>query len=206
MDIEEITLYLPKRFGLVLSLLTALGNEPIEGRTRLVKMLLLLQEKLKDIYKHELDSSYTFIPHFFGPFPLDIFFDIELAKKMGLIEERKEKDGNLTLVLTENGKEKALSYNIEEMKIAVPKHWDEKWRIVIFDIPETLKGKREILRFRLKGLGFYELQKSVFVYPFNCYNEIEYIVEFYQIRKFVRFIVADFIDNELHLKEHFGLK
>ena len=123
-----------------------------------------------------------------------------------LIEERKEKNGNLTLVLTENGKEKALSYNIEEMKIAVPKHWDEKWRIVIFDIPETLKGKREILRFRLKGLGFYELQKSVFVHPFNCYNEIEYIVEFYQIRKFVRFIVADFIDNELHLKEHFGLK
>ena len=91
------------------------------------------------------------------------------------------------------------------MSIKIPKQWDKKWRIVIFDIPEKLKKSREILRFQLKRLNFYELQKSVFVLPYSCKDEIEYIIEFYGIRRFVRFIVAESIDNELHLKKHFNL-
>jgi len=45
----------------------------------------------------------------------------------------------------------------------------------------------------------------VFVQPYDCKNEIEYIIEFYNIRKYVRFIIADSLDNELHLINHFKL-
>lgn len=122
-----------------------------------------------------------------------------------LVEEKQNKDGTITLILSEKGKRKALTYNIDEMQIKVPAHWDGKWRIVLFDIPETIRGSRETIRFYLKNLEFYEFQKSVFVHPFDCQNEIEYIIENFQLRKFVRFVVADFIDNELHLKKHFKL-
>lgn len=125
--------------------------------------------------------------------------------KMIEMKYDKKKDA-VAVVLTDKGKKKALTYDLDKMEIKKPQKWDRKWRIVLFDIPESNKKERDGLRYRLKRLGFFEYQKSVFVHPYDCKNEIDYIVEFWFIRKFVRFIIADFLDNELHLKHHFGLK
>ena len=125
--------------------------------------------------------------------------------KSKFLEERENKDGSFTIVLTENGKRKALTYKIDEIKIKKVQKWNKKWRIVLFDVPEKKKKVREALRHHLKNFDFFEYQKSVFVNPYDCKNEIEYIIEFYNIRKYVRFITADSLDNELHLKHHFGL-
>ncbi len=122
-----------------------------------------------------------------------------------LIKEKENADGTITLILTDSGKEKALTYDLDKMEIKKPKQWDGKWRIVLFDIPEKIKKTREAIRGHLKKLGFYELQKSVFVYPYDCKKEIEYLIEFYDIRRFVRFVIADSIDNELHIKKNFYL-
>ena len=129
-------------------------------------------------------------------------FDLYRSK---MIEQKENNDGSLTIVLTENGKRKALTYQIDEMKIKKAQKWDKKWRIVLFDIPEKKKKIREAIRHHLKNLDFFEYQKSVFVQPYDCKNEIEYIIEFYNIRKYVRFIIADSLDNELHLINHFKL-
>lgn len=122
-----------------------------------------------------------------------------------LIAEKQNSDGTITIILTDKGKQKALTYDFENMEIKKPQKWDGKWRVVLFDIPENRKKLRESLRFHLKQLKFYEFQKSVFVHPYDCKDEIDYLIEFYDIRRFVRFIIADSIDNELHLKNHFGL-
>lgn len=122
-----------------------------------------------------------------------------------LIKEKENPDGTVTLVLTDKGKQKALTYDLDKMEIKKPKQWDKKWRVVLFDIPEKIKKTREAIRIHLKNLGFYEFQKSVFVHPYDCQDEIDYLIEFYDIRRFVRFIIADSIDNELHLKKHFDL-
>lgn len=123
-----------------------------------------------------------------------------------LIDEKQNSDGTITMVLSENGKRKALTYDLEKMEIKKPKQWDRKWRVVLFDIPDSRKKLREILRFHLKNLEFYEFQESVFVHPYDCKDEIDYLIEFYGIRKFVRFMIAESIDNELHLKNHFQLE
>ena len=125
--------------------------------------------------------------------------------KSKLITEKQNPDGTITIVLTSEGKKKALTYDLDKMRIKKPAKWDKKWRIVLFDIPNKKKKIRDILRFHLKKLGFYELQESVFVYPYDCKDEIDYLIEFYDIRKFVRFVIADSIDTELHLKSHFNL-
>ncbi|MBU2633112.1 hypothetical protein KJ751_01235 [Patescibacteria group bacterium] len=122
-----------------------------------------------------------------------------------LIKEKRNKDGSITLILTSQGKKKALTYDLDKIKIKKPQKWDKKWRVVLFDIPEDRKKTRDGLRYRLKQLDFCEFQKSVFVHPYDCEDEIDYIIELYDIRKFVRFIIAESLDNELHLKKHFGL-
>ena len=121
-----------------------------------------------------------------------------------LLEQRNNRDGTTTFVLSTEGKQVALTYNLENMTVS--KHpWDKKWRIVIFDIPEKLKKVRDALRYHLKRLGFIELQHSVFVLPFECHNEIEYIIEFYNARRFIRYIESQYIDNELDIKHKFHL-
>lgn len=122
-----------------------------------------------------------------------------------LVKEGYHKDGTTTLVLNENGKQKALRFNIDKLEIKEPAIWDGKWRIVMFDVPEKLRRLRDSLRLHFKKIGLIELQKSVFVYPYPCSKEIEFILEFYNARKHIRFVIADKIDNELHLKQKFKL-
>lgn len=122
-----------------------------------------------------------------------------------LVIEKDNADGSTTIVLTDKGKEKALTFNIESMSIPVPKKWDKKWRMVLFDIPEKRKAVRNALRETLRRLGFYEFQKSVFVYPYECKNEIDYVIEFFRVRPYVRTVATQELDNELHLKKVFEL-
>lgn len=125
--------------------------------------------------------------------------------KSRLICEHENLDGSLTMVLTDKGKNKAITFNIDNMEIKRPKIWDKKWHMVIFDIPEKKRQARDVLRETIKRLGFCEFQKSVFVYPFPCQNEIDYIIEYFDIRPWVRLVTAISLDNELHLQKLFNL-
>ncbi len=122
-----------------------------------------------------------------------------------LVSLKEREDGTFEMILSEKGKLKVLNYHFAKMKINPPS-WDKKWRLVISDIPEKLRKLRDALRERLKVLGFYELQKSVFVFPYECKNEIDFLIEFFQLRKYVRYAVIEFIDNDLHLRKIFNLK
>lgn len=122
-----------------------------------------------------------------------------------VIKEKTNKDGTVTIVLSEEGKKRAITYDIDNIKIKNPKKWDGKWRFILFDVPERKKIVRNALRHHLKSIGFFEFQKSVFVHPYDCKDEIDYIIEVHEVREFVRFVVAESVDNELHLKDVFGL-
>lgn len=130
--------------------------------------------------------------------------DIRELYRSRLIEAKENPDGSFSYKLTDNGKIKALTFHFQEMKIR--EHpWDGKWRIVIFDIPEKLRKGRDALREKLKDLGFYEFQKSVFVFPHECRDEIDFLIEFFELRKYVRYGVLESIDNDLHLRKIFHL-
>ncbi|OGZ18254.1 MAG: CRISPR-associated endonuclease Cas2 [Candidatus Nealsonbacteria bacterium RBG_13_37_56] len=121
-----------------------------------------------------------------------------------VIKRKENPDGSYTIILTEKGRLKVLTYYFEKIKIEGGK-WDGKWRLVIFDIPEKKRRGRDALRDKIREVGFYELQKSVFVFPYECKDEIDFIIEFFDLRKYVRFGILDSIDNELHLKKIFKL-
>lgn len=123
-----------------------------------------------------------------------------------LIDYKENDDGTVNLILTENGKNKALRYNLDKMKIKRPDRWDGLWRLVIFDVPESFKQGRHALSSKLKQLGFYPLQKSVFIYPYECKNEIDFIVEIFNLKPYVRFLIVKETDIDLDLKNKFKIK
>ncbi len=51
--------------------------------------------------------------------------------------------------------------------------WDGKWRIVGFDIEESERSLRNVLRQSLKLLGFGMLQKSLYISPLPVEGEVE---------------------------------
>ena len=94
--------------------------------------------------------------------------EIKRLYKRGLVEIIKRKNGVEEIRLTKKGKAKLVQYNIDQLKVEKPQKWDGKWRVVIFDIPVTKDQSRELLRRKMKQLGFYKLQNSVFVHPYPC--------------------------------------
>jgi len=116
-----------------------------------------------------------------------------------------EKRGKTVIKITKKGKERELKYQIDEIKINKPEKWDGYWRVVAFDIPEKYRGGRNALAGKLKEMGLYPLQKSVFIYPFECKNEIDFIGEFFNIRRFINYLVAQEVEEMERLKKYYNL-
>jgi len=123
-----------------------------------------------------------------------------------LIDYKENNDDTITLVLTDSGKNKVLRYNLDKIEIRKPAQWDKLWRVVIFDIPESFKKGRNALAAKLKQLGFYPLQKSVFIHPYECKDEVDFIVEVFDLGHYVRFLIVKETDIDLDLKNKFKLR
>ncbi len=127
---------------------------------------------------------------------------IRYLKRHGYIEhfvEGKEK----YFELTPKGMEKLERQNIENLQICRPEAWDGLWRIVIFDISEKHKTSRDILRNCIIKLGFEMIQESVYVYPFECTNEITKIASTLSESKNVLITISQVIQGEDMLIEKF---
>jgi len=132
----------------------------------------------------------------------DTFYNL---KKRGLITIEK-KNRNLYMFLTEEGKKEAGKYQINDLEIKRPKKWDKKWRLIIFDIPENFKIKRDLFRGKIKELGFYQLQKSVWAYPYPCEKEINILKGFLGFRdKNLIILTVEKIENSENLRKFFNL-
>lgn len=122
-----------------------------------------------------------------------------------LVKEKKHKDGTTTMMLTHEGKQMALRYNLNTLKLSKKKKWAGKWYVVMYDIPEHKRKLRKILMQRLKALGFIELQRSVFAYPHDCRKEIEYVIEAYDAREYIRCMEVTHIDDDSVLRKRFKI-
>lgn len=138
-----------------------------------------------------------------GYYPSRIDNTLKRLHKQKLISI-SDQDGKIKIELTEDGKRKVLAYKLEEMQLKRDK-WDKWWRVVIFDIPEKKKPARDFLRKKMTELGFYMLQKSVFVTPWECRDEIDFIKHYYDVGSCVTLIKAKTFDQEDLVKNYFEL-
>lgn len=123
----------------------------------------------------------------------------------GFIEIEK-KNHQIYISLTEKGKKKANWLQVDALKIKKPRKWDGQWRMVIFDIAQLKRFYREAFRGKLKQLDFYPLQKSVWIHPFDCRDEIELLRDFFGLKeKEVRLVLAHDVGKDDWLRKIFGL-
>lgn len=121
-------------------------------------------------------------------------------KREKYIEIIEEGDEKMKVKLTNRGEKRIVAFSLEAISIKKPEKWDGKWRLVIFDIPNRYKPAREALRGKMKELGFRQLQKSVWIYPFECEDEILFISEVFQVERYVEIITAEKMLHENILK------
>lgn len=126
-------------------------------------------------------------------------------KRQGLVEVIKEGENEITVRLNYKNKKKIKKFSSDLIVIPKLKRWDKKWRVIIFDVPVKHNKARRAMTGKLKELGLYQFQKSVWVYPFPCEDEVLFVANFFQIDKFVNILVAQEVLNDCKLKRFFGL-
>lgn len=119
---------------------------------------------------------------------------------------RKIKNGKEEFVVTEMGKHQLESYLLDDLRITPQKKWDEKWRVLMFDIPEKQKKARDAVSFTLNEVGMMTIQNSTFISPYPCKNEIDFVTNFYKVTEHVIYFETDNIECKDDLLAHFALK
>lgn len=130
---------------------------------------------------------------------------IEKLERQKLIKISLNQRNQKVVRLTNLGKHKLKEYRLENLVIEKPKKWDRKYRLIIFDIKEWKRQKRDRIRQWLEKLGFVRLQNSVWVYPYDCQEVISLLKANYQIGKEVLYVEANYLENDWQLKKIFGL-
>jgi len=116
----------------------------------------------------------------------------------------EEKNGKRYARITEKG-ERMLQMETEKVAIAKKRRWDRRWRVVTFDIPERRKSVRVSLRRFMQEYGFVRLQDSVWIYPYDCEDLIALAKANFRIGADVLYMIVERLENDKHLREHFGL-
>ncbi len=98
--------------------------------------------------------------------------------------------------VTEEGHAYLKKFEFDDMRLRPAGRWDGKWRMVIFDIPETLVRERNALRQKLRDLGFHQLQKSAWIYPHECHDEIDSISQFLAIDRHVVYLESESVGQQ----------
>ncbi len=83
--------------------------------------------------------------------------------------------------------------------------WDGKWRVVVFDVWENTRSKRDALRYEIKNFGFIQLQRSVWIYPHECWGFIELLKTNLSFGKNIRYMVLEKLDHDDKLRKFFKL-
>jgi len=126
-------------------------------------------------------------------------------KRRGLIEITSETKG-LVARLTKKGRGKMEELNLQTLRVKTSKKWDGKWWVVAADIPtHDYRWAADLFRKKVKQIGFYPLQKTLWFYPYNPIKEIEYVANYFGIGQFVTAMEVSRIDkdDERKLKKFF---
>ena len=78
----------------------------------------------------------------------------------------------------------------------------------MFDIPTKPKiynQAREALRLKIKELGFFQMQKSAWVCPYECEDELLFVAELYHVEKYIEVLTVEKLLHESILKRKFRL-
>lgn len=136
-------------------------------------------------------------------YPCDLGKVIQRLKSHGYVCLEETRSGS-ALRLTTAGQQLLVHYELRENPIKIPKRWDGKWRIIIFDVKEERRYLRDRVREQLQQWGFYQLQKSVWVYPYECEELIELLKTGHRLRHDLLYLTVVDMAQDKKQRKHFG--
>jgi len=110
------------------------------------------------------------------------------------------------LQITPKAKQRLRQVRPHRFSVVKPDSWDKSWRLVMYDIPEKYKSSRNVIAKELRQAGFWQLQRSVWIFPHECRAEVEALALHLGVDKFVTYMKVEHIDNQKALIEKFKIK
>ena len=101
------------------------------------------------------------------------------------------------LSITEQGLRKLASLSFSPIQLHGS--WDRKWRLIVFDVPESKREFRYQIRRLIKQLGFVQLQRSVWIHPLSCENEFSLLKEAFSEEDSLLLLT---VEDQPHLKKY----
>lgn len=138
----------------------------------------------------------------------DRFSCEDVAQKLYYLRQKKLiktiiKNNEKFYEITKKGCEAIAWDKIDEVAKRQTGKWDGYLRIVMFDVPLDKKTTREIIRRKLQNIGFIQEQKSVFIYPFECKEEIDAISYFCSSKTYIKYLVVQIIEGQEEILQKF---
>jgi len=125
---------------------------------------------------------------------------IRYLKSRGYVQIISNSEKGMQVKITRSGKSVVKYVDIATIRLEKPQMWDKKWRVVIFDIPNYKSKNRNAFREKIKELGFRLVQKSVWIYPYECREQLMILRKFYDIEKYVTYLeTTDSEDEDMWL-------
>ena len=120
----------------------------------------------------------------------------------------KRAGNDYEIMLTDKGEKHLGRINFENIKIRPPKIWDGKFWLVAVDIPVKYKIGADSFREKIKELGLFALQKSLWFYPFDPRGEIEFVARMFGLSEYVTEMKIEHLDknDETVIREYFKEK
>ena len=115
-------------------------------------------------------------------------------KRQGLVHITKS-GGEIHYTLTPAGAYRLQEVIVDELVIPRPSNWDKRWRLVAFDIPIAQSRSRQKFVVKLQALNFTMLQKSLWVHPFPCFDQIEQLAGHYNVFRYCSLMEIDRLDE-----------
>lgn len=109
------------------------------------------------------------------------------------------------VVLTKRGQDLLKLIQIKDIELIKPEKWDSIWHLVSYDIPEKKKKERDFFRFKITELGFKQIQDSLWVYPFECREEIAIISQTLGLSPYIAYLNTDHLPLQNKLEQRFEL-
>ncbi len=110
------------------------------------------------------------------------------------------------LQLTEKAQKRLKRIELDDIIITARQHWDKRWRIILYDIPEQKRKARRVISCELRRIGCFQLQESAWISPFPCRQEVSTIAAHVEVSQYLSYFEAINLDNEPAMLRRFKEK
>ena len=108
----------------------------------------------------------------------------DYLKRKGYVELIPEGE-DFKMKITQKGRKKIQKMNFGNLQINITKPWNGRWWVIVSDVPKEFRRRADYLRAKFKEMKFYPLQRTVWVFPFDPRDEVDFVAAYYHLDRYV---------------------